>query len=88
MYCGNDAFELLSICRALQGKSAAHIYNALETAFGGRWSGRSVSRHGQSLVLLQDVSDSAGSNRKAQSFEIQQVAGEPGVLYIVIRCSL
>ncbi len=82
--CGSDCYELLSICRALQGKDAAHIFNALDTAFGGRWSGRALAAPGK-LALLQDVADSAGSNRKAQDFEVLQLRDQSGVLYIVIR---
>ena len=62
--------------------------SALESALSGAWAGSALSQKGKDSVLLLDVSDSAGSNIKAQSFQEVELASEKTVLCFTMRCSV
>lgn len=60
-----EAVKVLVPIRIMLGKTAGHIFNALQTTLRSSWSHDSLSQLDRELILVVDSADSASANRKA-----------------------
>jgi hypothetical protein len=85
--------QLLVPPRVMRGKTASHIFSALEGALDGDWSLATLQAQTAEgkLVLLVDVADSASANSKAMQFigsSLGQGLGNDLILYWPQRCAI
>ena len=78
-------FQMLVPPTVLKGKSSAQLVGALEDALNGHWSLAKLRGLPHDLIFLQDVGDSAGSNRKAMAW-MSENTKKASLLYWLQRC--
>ena len=84
---GHRASELALPPRVMQGKTAAHVFQCMETMCDGKVGLDGILSLAPGLLLLVDVADSASSNRKAMKVMGIKTAGT-SILYWPQRCSV